>query len=174
MKAFLAGGILLLQVGAVLAQSSGTQADQKGLGVGVIVGDPTGISLKKWVSETRAIDGAVAWSFDDDDSLQLHADYLFHYGNLLREDPQATKSGRMPVYYGFGAVVKFEEDDDNNGNGDGDDDDEFAGIRVPVGINYILKNHPVDFFLEIVPVLQLIDESDVEIDAGLGARFWFR
>lgn len=166
---------ILLTIALLVSLLAGSSWGQgSGFGVGAIVGDPTGISLKKWISEARAIDGAVAWSLDDEEELQLHADYLFHYGDLLRNDPKSSTSGTMPVYYGIGAVVKFIDDDDNQGQGNGDDEDEFAGVRLPVGLNYVMKNHPLDFFAELVPVLQLIDETDFELDAGLGVRYWFR
>jgi hypothetical protein len=164
---------LLIISACVVCFAAASMGQDSGFGIGAIVGDPTGISLKKWLSESRAIDGAVAWSLDDDEELQLHVDYLFHYGNLLSDDPHASSSGRMPVYYGIGGAVKFIEDDEDN-KGNDDEDDEFIGIRVPFGVDYLLKNHPLDFFIEFVPVLQLVDETDLDLDAAFGLRYWFR
>ena len=51
---------------------------QEGLGLGIILGEPTGISFKSWLSTTTAFDMAAAWSFVDEDALHLHGDYLVH------------------------------------------------------------------------------------------------
>jgi len=38
---------------------------EKRLGVGVIVGEPTGASVKYWLNDTLAVDGAAGWSLHD-------------------------------------------------------------------------------------------------------------
>ena len=81
---------------------------EDGLGVGVIVGEPTGVSIKKWIGETRAIDAAAAWSFSENESFQLHADYLFHNFSLLQPK---DFNGRLPVYFGVGCRIKLDEDE---------------------------------------------------------------
>ena len=39
-------------------------SQSSGFGIGVIIGEPTGISLKHWMSQTTALDAGVAWGFD--------------------------------------------------------------------------------------------------------------
>ncbi|KPK98018.1 MAG: hypothetical protein AMJ90_10080, partial [candidate division Zixibacteria bacterium SM23_73_2] len=53
-------------------------AQEDGFGLGVIVGEPTGICGKLWTSGRTAVDGAVAWSFEGESSVHLHADFLYH------------------------------------------------------------------------------------------------
>jgi hypothetical protein len=38
-------------------------AQDQDFGLGFMLGEPTGISFKKWTGSKTAIDGAVAWSF---------------------------------------------------------------------------------------------------------------
>jgi len=71
------------------------------VGLGVIVGEPTGISGKLWLSGKTAIDGAVAWSFDKNAKLQVHGDFLIHKFDLIIVD-----KGRLPLYYGIGGMGK--------------------------------------------------------------------
>ncbi|NBC26687.1 MAG: hypothetical protein GVY08_07495, partial [Bacteroidetes bacterium] len=52
----------------VVAQGSSGDTE-----LGVLLGEPTGISLQVWQSRTTAIDGAVAWSFEGEDNLHIHA-----------------------------------------------------------------------------------------------------
>ncbi len=141
-------------------------AQDSGLGIGVIVGEPTGISLKKWTSANTAIDGAVAWAFDRNASVQLHGDFLIHNFNLLKTDV-----GRLPVYYGVGGRVKF---DDERRRGRDTEHHTRVGVRVPLGMAYLFDSAPVDVFLEIVPILDLAPSTDFGLNAAIGARYFFK
>lgn len=153
---------VFLFVGLIL---SGTAYGMpKGVGLGVIVGEPTGFVIKKWLDEETAVDGAVAWSLGDNDSLHLHADYLLHNYTLLHV--QEVK-GTLPVYLGVGGRVKFE--DDKNGN-----DDTRVGIRFPFGLTYLPEGSPLDFFAEFVPIIDVAPDTDLKINAAIGFRYYFR
>jgi hypothetical protein len=134
------------------------------LGVGVILGEPTGLSMKYWLNDTNAIDGAAAWSFSDRTSFQLHGDYLWHDYDLI--DP-AGLDGRLPVYYGVGARLRFHEHRRNSNR-------TVFGIRVPVGISYLFADAPFDLFGEIVPILDVAPDTRVRLNGAVGARFYFR
>lgn len=145
------GGILAL----CLLTASYAQAQKTSFGIGAILGEPIGASFKAWISDSTAIDGGVGYASYDDDGLQLHADYLFHHFDWL-----SAGSGRLPVYYGIGARVKFA-------------DDTHFGIRGPIGISYMLDNAPVDIFAEVAPILDFTPNWRVEWNAAIGARYWF-
>jgi len=131
------------------------RAQHRGFGLGVILGEPTGLSLKSWTGRKTAVDAALAWSFDREDSLHLHLDYLIHDFNLLR-----TNKGRLPVYYGIGGRIKLE-------------DKTRIGIRFPVGVSYIFGRAPLDFFLELGPILDLAPRTELTVTASLGLRYYF-
>ena len=130
-------------------------AQAQGTGLGIILGEPTGISFKNWTGSASAIDAAIAWSFDDEDSIHLHADFLRHDFGLIDVDP-----GSMPFYYGVGARLKLE-------------DDPRLGVRGPLGLAYHFQDAPFDIFLEVVPMLDLIPDTEFEVDAALGARYFW-
>ena len=150
---------------SVVAQDQSVGVNEK-LGVGVIVGEPTGFSMKYWLDKEHAIDGAAAWSFWDDDGFQIHADYLWHNYDLL---DVGEVSGELPVYYGVGARLKFRED---NGNGKGDDHDTAFGIRAPLGISYMFGGTPIEVFGEIEPVLDLTPDVELNLNLAIGLRFY--
>ena len=61
--------VLFLTGGVGAEESLGTTSDEsltavekirQGFGIGLIVGEPTGLSAKKWLSDATAIDAAVA------------------------------------------------------------------------------------------------------------------
>jgi len=150
-------GIIIVLTGIIVifASLSG-HAQQRGtFGLGFIIGNPTGISMKFWTKETDAVEVAVGWKKKE---TELHADYLWHNFDLVR-----VKSGRLPVFYGLGIEAKLKEGEDNE-----------IGIRAIAGLEYLFDAVPLDFFLEVAPVLQLTPESKVKGEAALGFRFFFK
>lgn len=138
-----------------------------GIGIGVIVGEPTGLSLKKWIGDDRAMDAGIGWSFSENDSLHLHADYLFHRFDLI-SDPEMK--GKLSPFFGIGARVKLKEE--NNGKG-ANDDDALVGVRAPLGLSYLFSDALFEVFAEIVPVLDIAPDTDFALNAAIGARLYF-
>ena len=133
-------------------------AQQQGVGLGVIIGEPTGLSLKSWMSSSTALDLAAAWSFGDYDAFQIHLDYVFHHPRLVEAN--------FPFYYGFGGRLKLKDTND-------DESDAHIGVRFPLGLVYLFRDAPLDFFIEVVPILDLAPETDVNLNAAVGMRFYF-
>jgi hypothetical protein len=129
------------------------RADPAGkLGLGLVVGNPFGPTIKYWMDSRTAIDVGVG--FDEDPI--FYADYLWHNWGLTRQ----PSSGQLGFYAGVGP--RFESIDHH--------DDEF-GIRVPFGMSYLFQRSPIELFGEIVPVFVLSPDTDTEVDAGVGVRF---
>jgi hypothetical protein len=131
------------------------KAQDKGFGIGLYLGEPTGIGMKGWVSANGAIAGAMAWSFAGNGRLHIHVDYHRHSFNLIE-----VEKGKLPVYYGIGAKIVFQ-------------DDPIFGARIPLGINYLFDDAPLDIFAEIVPGLELIPETEFDFAGGVGIRYFF-
>jgi hypothetical protein len=127
-------------------------------GVGIIVGEPTGLSLKYWLNDTMAVDGALGWSHRDDTDLYLHSDILWHDSDLI-----PVSQGRLPLYFGVGGLVRFR--DDNNDNE--------IGVRAPVGLSYMFENLPMDIFVEVAPTIDIAPNIRGEVTGGIGIRYWF-
>lgn len=142
----------LLLAGAVQGRA------ESATGLGVIAGEPTGVSFKTWLDGRAAIDAAMAWSMVGDPDIHLHGDYLVHFF-----DPFPVERGRLPLYTGVGLRMRFDEDFD----------DQRFGVRIPVGISYLFEDAPLDAFLEVVPVLDLAPESDLDANGALGIRYYF-
>jgi len=147
--------IKILSITFLLLFISLTKAQNSGVGLGLIVGEPTGISFKYWTGSTTAFDGALAWSFIDEGAFHIHGDYIFHNFTLI-----TIPEGKLPFYYGIGARLKTSHDSR-------------LGVRVPFGLAYLFQNAPVDIFLEIVPILDLTPKTDFSINAAIGARYFF-
>jgi len=128
-------------------------SQESGLGLGIIIGEPTGISAKLWTSDKTAIDAAVAWSFAGTGYMRVHADHLWH--NFSIEVAQ----GKLPFYYGAGARLLLSSELG-------------LGIRIPLGIAYLFDSATLELFAELVPVLDILPGTGFGIDAAIGVRYY--
>ena len=145
-----------------------SMAQERRFGLGVIIGEPTGISAKFWTSPVNAFDFGLGWSFGGDRigkykgyydggrRVHFHMDYLWHAFEAIHS------SERFPLYYGFGGRM-------NSGAGY----DASVAVRGVFGIAWLPHNTPIDVFVELVPSLQLTSSTGFGMDAGIGARYFF-
>lgn len=145
-----------------------SHAQERSFGLGVIIGEPTGLSAKLWTSSTNAFDFGLGWSIGGDrignykgnyeggSRVHFHMDYLWHSFEAIHS------SERFPLYYGFGGRI-------NSGAGY----DASVAVRGVIGIAWLPRNTPIDIFLELAPSLQLTSSTGFAIDAGFGARYFF-
>jgi hypothetical protein len=146
---------LVTILGLALLSGNALAADGQ-FGVGVIAGEPTGLSAEMWMTKNTAIDAAVAWSFGDgEDAFLIHSDYLYYNSGLID-----VKKGSMAVYFGLGGRIKFATKSQ-------------IGIRIPVGLDYLFQDTPVDIFGEVVPILDLVDNTELNFAAAVGVRYFF-
>ena len=145
----------LLTLGAVMAFVLTGAAQDGPFGVGVMLGEPTGVSLKYQLNERNAVDGGIGWSFTGDNNVHIHSDYLWHHPTILHD-----VSDQLTLYYGVGARAKF-------------GGDTRIGVRGPVGVSYKIEQVPIDVFAEVGPVLDFTPGVRVSFTAAIGARFWF-
>jgi len=131
----------------------GTTYGQGKFGLGIILGEPTGISAKLWITGTTAIDGAVAWSFANESAFHIHADFLIHNFGVFDKV--------VILYYGIGGRIKFRKDETR------------LGVRIPVGVTYDIPSTSIDLFLEIVPLLNLNPSTSFTLNGAIGGRFHF-
>ena len=150
--------LIILVLFALVIFAGNIMAQDDGYGLGIILGEPTGICGKLWMGDNTAIDGAIAWSLNEKSALHLHGDYLIHNFNSID-----VEKVNLTVYYGIGGRIRLSE---NKG-------DDNLGIRVPIGLIYIFANTQLDLFLEIVPILDLTPNTDFGFNAALGIRYYF-
>jgi hypothetical protein len=141
------------------------RTDEKGVvGVGLIVGEPLGLSAKYYLADDRAIDAAVGFAYVGR-GWQGPGDYLWHPWLIER-----TESFAMPFYLGVGGRVLAHD------GGSGDDEHTRIGLRVPFGILFDFTRVPLDTFVEIVPVFDYRTRGDAfgfDVNAGAGVRYYF-
>ena len=146
---------ILIIITLIFILSCHNFSQDKRFGAGIILGEPTGFSLKYWLTEKTALDAGFAWSFVDDNAFQIQSDYLIHNFNLFK-----FPEGKLPFYFGIGGRVKFSNDVK-------------LGVRVPLGVAWIFNDETFDVFFEAVPILDILPETDFTISAAIGGRYFF-
>lgn len=129
------------------------------LGLGVVLGDPTALSLKGMLSGNDAVQIHAGWRLGDPDGgrMTLVVDYLRHF---VVVNPAPT-SGALSPYIGVGGKVAV---------GDGGT---VLGPRVPLGLSYYFGGVPIELALEVAPGLAVLPGTGFMIDGGLAARYYF-
>ncbi len=144
----------------------------KTFGLGVMLGAPTGLSGKYFLGPDTAIDFGlgVFRRYRDRDGFHLHADFLWHPLSLV-----SAEAFELPLYVGIGGrVFSFDHRYD-----DRDYDGVTAiGVRAPIGIAFDFNDVPLDIFVELALVLDLItndyyEDFDISLNGAFGIRFWF-
>ncbi len=128
-------------------------------GLGVVVGEPTGIAWKYWLDGTNALDGSAGVA--PSDQLRFQVDYLWH------SHPFNEKA--LALHYGPGLTFGFGQSHYSS-NYFGDNGSGGFGVRGVIGVTYLIKNTPLDAFFELAPVLILAPSTGSGIDVGLGLR----
>lgn len=130
---------------------------RSGFGIGVVVGEPTGLTLKGWLDDQNALDAAVGWSFESRTSLNVQMSWLWHNFDLI-----PVSRGSLPLYVGVGGRYK-----EVNRQADR------WGIRIPVGLAYHVEPVPLEVFGEIAPIVDLSPSSRASLSASIGVRYYF-
>lgn len=125
-------------------------------GLGISVGEPTGVTAKYFFGENVAVDGLVGVAFADETALQLQADILWHFD----DQPGVNDSPWMAVF-GFGFRFKFGEEE------------ELAGLRIPLGFTYAIGETSMDAFFEFVPIWNFGTSEDLTMNIAAGVHYFF-
>jgi hypothetical protein len=125
------------------------------LGLGVIFGDPSGISAKYWLNSRDAIDGVLGVGLWHYGYLTLSADWVRHWSNFT-----PVRSGRFLLGAGGGPVVSIGSDP-------------ALGVRIKGLADYTFAEAPVNLFFELGPTIMIVAPG-VGVAAGLGVRWFFK
>ncbi len=144
-------------------------ADKGTFGIGIILGEPTGVTGKLYLKDDQAIQAAVGSAFIGG-GLQIHGDYVWHPYIL-----QTRPSFVLPVYFGPGVrLIDYTNGRDANGQSNS----ALAfGARFVGGLLFDFKNVPLDAFVEVAAVLEYEFRTGagfgLKLNAGAGVRYYF-
>jgi hypothetical protein len=151
----------------------------KTFGLGIELGEPSGLTGKLFVSPKAALDFGIGYAYQNyyyDDGLHIYADFLFHPTVLAHAD-----AFELPFYIGGG--LRYWDFDFCDPQGRCTYRGSAVGVRIPIGIDFDFNRAPIDIFLQIVPVLDFLhgdyydryrDRTHLAVDPSVGFRFWFK
>lgn len=174
--------LALIALGTCARPARATEVGiQRQYGVGVMLGDPTGLSGKAWLSRTSAIDaglGAYAWGPPgncvrggpapavcahgwDQSTISVHADYLWEW-KLIE-----GRVAQLDWHLGGGARALFV-----SGPCVGDCWD--LGARAPVGLDLTFQQPTfLEVFLELAPAFYVVPVAFLSFEGAFGVRGYF-
>jgi hypothetical protein len=155
--------LAILAVPAIASADDERGVDKGTFGIGLIIGEPTGVSAKLYLKDDQAIQAAVGGAFVGG-GFQVHADYVFHPYILQTRD-----SFVLATYLGPG--VRFIQY--SNGREEGT---VALGLRATGGLLFDFKEVPLDAFLEVSGVFEYESGDEgagLALNAGAGVRYYF-
>jgi hypothetical protein len=160
---------LLISAGS----ASGARFDNSGAydagdkaGVGIAFFGVTGLSVYADISDRNFLQAAIG--FSSGGSYAVTGDYAFGYPNALSSLPSITP------YWGIGAILLHDQSDYWARYGRNDQlSADYFGARIPLGLNWVIPNTPVQLAAEIAPSLLFSPSSYGYLQGGLSARILF-
>jgi hypothetical protein len=168
--------VALSLLGAMAGSAKATEVGyNRKFGLGIVVGDPTGLSAKLWVAPTNALDfGLGFWGYGVNNrcfndgtcprygyhSGTFNMDYLWQ-SNIVRGQAQ------LDWHVGVGGRAIWV--------GGGCGGDCFAvAARAPIGLDLMFNNPGfMELFFEIAPAFYIVPGFGFDVEGGLGVRFYF-
>ncbi len=135
-------------------------AAENRLGIGFVLGDPSGITGKLFISSSDAIDAGIGASHDH--GAYLYGDYLRHFSGVFPVPSLLLYLGIGPGFY----------DHDNEGRNHSGSDENGLECRFPIGLEYRFTTIPLAAFLELVPAMTVVPDIDFHLRGGLGIRYF--
>ena len=128
--------------------------------IGLMIGDPTGISFKENLDKRDAVAAGVGLGFVDGSAFHAHMDYI-----------RILSQGEPDIHFYGGVGVRLRaRTNDKPGN---DRRDKFdLGPRVPIGVQFDLSDPRAHIFLEFAPGVDVIHPKAF-VDFAVGIRFPF-
>ena len=137
---------------ACLLVASASAAQSGKVGVGLVLFEPSGLTAKVWLGRSTALAGGIGWSAEENHYLHLHADFLFYRHRLAGD-----RNLDLDFYLGAGGKIVFRDSDN-------------AWFRFPLGVDFLLRKSPLNFFFEVVPSFNF---SDLKLFGAIGFRYIF-
>lgn len=140
----------------LLLSSSLLPALEEQTGLGIMIGNPTGVNAKYWFDNVTAVDAGLGYSVGRNSDVSIHSDYLKHWNNSLYFNDEYA----LALFLGVGGRLEFADEVE-------------MGVRIPFGLAHIFENQSADIFAELAPIFDLLGNQGVEINLAFGGRYYF-
>ncbi len=150
--------------------SINASANLRPWGLGVIIANPTGFSVKHRMSGKHSFDAAFGYSTGRRDYIHIHGTYLWEFNREL-----VVGKAALGYYFGVGGVLNSWDNNDNPPPwADNNSDDELGlAFRGSGGLNYYFDDPSFEVFAEAALHFFFIPSTDVDFGLAIGGRYFF-
>jgi hypothetical protein len=156
---------VLLSLSGGFASATERVQHPEGWGLGLMLGEPIGLTAKYWLGGANAIDLGVGGG----PGFRIHADYDWGLAQVLEKKTDLT----LDLYLGVGGAVAFASGFCGYYGDRFCQDRVFGGVRVPFGLDFRLRRAPFNFGLELAPGMWFGSYVTGLFDVFLFGRFLF-
>lgn len=157
---------ILFSASAAARQVGGRETGKRIFGAGLILGEPTGGTLKLFMGDIMAMQFSNGILFFNRDSIFAALDFVWH-PSIIHESKHGILLWYIGVGPGFGIQGPWHHPHD-------DWDADFAfWVRVPGGACYFFQKVPVEVFAELAPASRFYPFWDFDFFLNTGARYYF-
>ncbi len=139
----------------VLLWSTNARAEGGPFGLGLIIGQPTGVTGAYQLSDRTAIDAAIGFGWVRDRDFYVHVEFDYFLPTLIKGG-----SAELSAYLGIGAFF-FNHQEPG------------FGARAPFGLSLDFTAVPLQIFLEASLLLAFTPGTDLDVRGALGFRYYF-
>lgn len=135
--------------------SAPVRAESGAFGLGLIIGQPTGLTGAYELSENTAIDAALGLAIFDDRDFYVHVEFLYFLPTLVN-----AGDFDLRAYLGIGGWLVTHND-------------AVFGARAPFGLSLDFNSVPLQIFLEASVLIALAPDTGGDVRGALGFRYYF-
>lgn len=179
MRRSVALGLLVALAAMSPAGARAQVAPEQSFSLGVILGDPSGVTIRQPLGQQDAIQAHLGLSLFPGDALSLMVDWTTDAWDFLHADHNTAS---LFLYMGAGAKAewftgRYYAYDHSHLIGYEDESHFGIGVRLLFGLRLALLEAPFDLFIEAAPVgVILVSPGPIayyDVDVALGVRYRF-
>lgn len=125
-------------------------------GAGIYIGSPTGIKVKMNLNKTNALSSVVAWDINQS-QMYVSVDYSYNFIYTIKNE-----NTTLPIFLYTGPGIRVMAS--NNAK---------VGIKFTGGAGFKFSDIPLEFFLEVSPILDVFPATELGLNAGIGFILYF-
>ena len=175
MKQICCVAVILIASSLLPTMAQAQKLSPTGTSFGLVVGDPTGLSLRSGMDGGHAVQAHLGFSPFPGDALTLMVDWTYDAWNFLDQNSGAA----LLLYWGGGfKLAWFTGGHYLYHRSYGPEGGHFGlGVRGLAGLRLAFKQAPIDLFLELAPLGLIFVVTDpgvyYDVDMALGLRYRF-
>lgn len=130
-------------------------------GAGIYAGVPTGVRIKVNFNTSNSLAATVAYDLPAS-MMYASLDYFYNFRRIAQD-----RDHEIPFFFYAGPGFRIKTNDVNTNN------NVHAGVKFNIGAGFMFSDLPVELFMEVSPILDILPATDFDVNAGIGFIVYF-